>query len=516
MSATLIRRRATAVDVMLLLEGTYPFVSGGVSSWVAQILAGFPRLSFAVIFLGSRRQDYGEIKYTLPDNVTHFQSHFLFDDMAPARPAATQGDAAVFERIARMHENMRTPRSRAAGAVMMGEYTADLGNKLPFEDFLYSKRAWEFIRAQFEQGSTDPSFVDYFWTVRSMHAPIWRLASIRDGLPKASVLHTISTGYAGLLGVMAKKKLGRPLILSEHGIYTKERRIELAAAQWIADNRSVLEREPTEVGYLRGLWTRFFESIGRSCYHASDHIISLYEANRQRQIADGAPPDRTRCIANGIDLERFENARANRPAEVPKVLCLVGRVVAIKDIKTFIRAMRTVVNRLPEAVGWIAGPLDEEPGYVEECLGLVDALGVTEAVKFLGPQDLERLFPRIGVLALSSISEALPLAVLEAFAAGVPAVCTDVGACRTLIEGGSTADRALGSAGTLVRMGDPQALADAALHLLTDTAARARAAEAGLRRVESFYAESTMLTGYRELYQRSLRVGYAGTSTTSG
>jgi glycosyltransferase involved in cell wall biosynthesis len=58
-------------------------------------------------------------------------------------------------------------------------------------------------------------------------------------------------------------------------------------------------------------------------------------------------------------------------------MCLIGRVVPIKDIKTFIRAMRTVVNRLPaNAEAWIAGPEDESPGYARECHELAAQLGL--------------------------------------------------------------------------------------------------------------------------------------------
>nr|MBP7230144.1 DUF3492 domain-containing protein [Moraxellaceae bacterium] len=55
----MIIRKAKKADVGLLLEGTFPFVSGGVSSWVNQIIRGFPELTFAICFIGSRRQDYG-------------------------------------------------------------------------------------------------------------------------------------------------------------------------------------------------------------------------------------------------------------------------------------------------------------------------------------------------------------------------------------------------------------------------------------------------------------------------
>ena len=64
-------RQGKTADICFLLEGTFPYVSGGVSSWVNQIIRGFPELSFAIVFLGSREQDYGELRCALPDNVVH-------------------------------------------------------------------------------------------------------------------------------------------------------------------------------------------------------------------------------------------------------------------------------------------------------------------------------------------------------------------------------------------------------------------------------------------------------------
>ncbi|MFY0057094.1 GT4 family glycosyltransferase PelF, partial [Acinetobacter baumannii] len=81
-------------------------------------------------------------------------------------------------------------------------------------------------------------------------------------------------------------------------------------------------------------------------------IVALYEGNRQRQVLDGAEPRRTRVIPNGIDLDAWAGALERRPPGIPPVVGLVGRVVPIKDVKTFIRAMRGVVSAMPEAEGW--------------------------------------------------------------------------------------------------------------------------------------------------------------------
>lgn len=506
---------ASNVDVLLLLEGTFPYVAGGVSTWVNQIIRGFPQLRFGAIFLGSRRADYGEIKYALPDNLVHLECHYLHEHASEDyQPAAADGDAEAFARVAALHERYREARAARGDAALAGqaierELAAVLpqmraGGALDERAFLHSRASWQMIADDYRARCTDPSFVDYFWTVRIMHAPVWRLLAIAEQAPRARVLHTISTGYAGFLGVLARHAQGAPLLLSEHGIYTKERKIDLFQSTWIRDNRGVFERRGGEVAYFKDLWIRFFEALGRSCYAAAHRIVALYEANRQRQIADGAPAERTLAIPNGIDLERFAKLRGERPADPPPVLCLIGRVVPIKDVKTFVRAMRSVVARIPDAQAWIAGPEDEDPEYARECRLVVESLKLEEHVRFLGFQKVPELLPKIGLVVLSSISEALPLVLLEGFAAGVPCVATDVGSCRQLVYGHGPEDEALGAAGEVVQIADPQALADAAVRLLADPHRWHQAAAAGIARVERYYTQARMFGAYQALYEEAM------------
>ena len=497
---------ASEAVIGLLLEGTFPFVSGGVSSWVNQIIRSFPEYTFALIFLGSRREDYGEAKYPLPDNVVHLECHYMHEASTAPLVQDMRGDAATFEQVAQMHQYFRSAAGNAQGQAAFARLTPELldGGKLDRETFLYSEKAWDFIKQNYRSHSTDPSFVDYFWTIRAMHQPIWTLAKIAESMPRVKVFHTISTGYAGFLGAMLKRRRNRPLVLSEHGIYTKERKIDLFQSEWISDNRNVFQKDPTEISYFRQLWIRFFESLGKLCYDAADDIIALYEANRLRQVQDGADASRTRNIPNGINLKALAPLRDQRPAQVPPILCLIGRVVPIKDIKTFIRAMRTVVNRIPNAEGWIAGPEDESPEYAEECRNLVASLGLGNNVKFLGFQKIPDLLPKIGLVVLSSISEALPLVLLEGYAAGVPGISTDVGSCRQLIYGSDEADRAIGASGRVVGIADPEALANAAVELLGDEQAWHAAQVAAIKRVETYYTLEMMIGQYRDVYQRAM------------
>ena len=166
--------------------------------------------------------------------------------------------------------------------------------------------------------------------------------------------------------------------------------------------------------------------------------------------------------------------------------------------------MRTVVNQLPTAEAWIAGPEDEDPDYATDCRSLVQGLGLSDHVKFLGFQRIDELLPKVGLLVLSSISEALPLVILEGYAAGVPCVSTDVGSCRQLVEGLGPIDRSIGVSGEIVGIANPTALANAIVGLLSNPERWYAAQAAGITRVERYYTQEQMFGRYRSVYQECL------------
>jgi len=159
---------------------------------------------------------------------------------------------------------------------------------------------------------------------------------------------------------------------------------------------------------------------------------------------------------------------------------------------------------LPDAEAWIVGPEDEDPRYAQECRALAAALGLDGAVRFLGYRQAEDVLPQLGVAVLTSISEALPLFVLEAFAAGVPVVATDVGCCRELIEGKPGDGDTAGVAGLVTAIASPQETARAVIELLRDAGAWTAARQAAKTRVHARYGRDRMLAAYRDIYQNVL------------
>jgi glycosyltransferase involved in cell wall biosynthesis len=239
-------------------------------------------------------------------------------------------------------------------------------------------------------------------------------------------------------------------------------------------------------------------------YGAADQVFTLYDGNRRRQLLDGADDARLSIIPNGVNVRRFSSVRRAEAAEVPPIMALIGRVVPIKDIKNFIRAMRIVRSRMPHAEGWLFGPEDEDEDYTRECKMLVESLGLSHVVKFKGFGKPDEIFPQVGLSVLTSVSEGQPLVVLEGFAAGIPAVTTDVGSCSELIFGVDERDRALGVAGAVVPIADPAAFADAAIYLLSDRDAWQRASRAAIARVETFYDEVDMISRYQAVYEQQI------------
>jgi len=515
MSETLIDNPDARADICLLLEGTFPYVRGGVSTWVKQIIEGMPELSFSIIFLGAHDGDYTEPAYDIPANVVHIELHYLLNDgeiveKAKKKPfwKPSLSRSSQFEHNSELH----TILSDSEGAVS-DEVARDFAKLLIGPDAIteaelqHSKQAWLTIKEKYEEAPEGLDFNHFFWTIRAMHGPLFTLAKIAANAPRANVYHSVSTGYAGFLGSLLSTQTDTPYIISEHGIYTKERELDLAQVDWIPE-----ELDPFKVGlndnmnYLRSVWIRFFQSLGRMSYASANEVFTLYNGNRIRQIADGAPDEKITIVPNGVDVERFRQIRRADDAPVPPVLALVGRVVPIKDIKNFIRAMRIIRARVPGAEGWLVGPQDEDPDYTRECKLLVDSLDLTNCVKFLGFQSPDDIFPKIGLSVLTSVSEGQPLVVLEGYAAGIPAVTTDVGSCSELVYGVTEEDIAIGASGAVVPIANPSEFAEAAIDLLSNEDHWRSARDAAVKRVETYYDEKDMIRRYRNIYQSQIDI----------
>ena len=499
-------------DICLVLEGTYPYVFGGVSTWVHQLLTMFPEWKFALFFLGAQKNPAEKPKYQLPPNVTMLEEVYLFDeddDRPPFRGSGRDAWKPFYEALRKLgvRKLAGDQADLALIASLMDHVTANRG--LDFEAFWNSAETWAVLQELYARYAADESFLNFFWTFRYLVQPLWRLARAMERMPVARLYHTACTGYAGIAAALISARHDRPLLLTEHGIYLRERIADICRSPWIPDQPVLRPNLNEPLGSLRRLWIGFFELAGHLCYNQSSAIVSLFGKNAKAQKHFGADPARVSIIPNGIRTEEFLKVRDLRLQrrshhQDSRVVGFLGRVVSIKDVKTLLRTARKVCDQLPDARFLIAGPTNEEAGYYDECLELVQQLNIESCVSFLGPAERDDFLAMIDVMALTSISEGLPFVIIESLAAGVPVVSTDVGACSELLLGRPDESPSFGTAGLIAEIGNSDQLARHLVQILSDPALGASMSEAGLRRVQQWYHENAIQSAYHQLYSAHL------------
>ena len=219
---------AAEADVCIIVEGCYPYIAGGVSSWIDWLMKSQPDLTFSVTALWPRPSTHPP-RYALPPNAVGLDHVYLQDfgarvaDWRPPRDIAVQSEA-LGDFVSEGGVDRFTRVTRAL----------DLTRRRISLDALFnSPIGWEVVQRMYASGMPYGSFLHFFWAWRALLGGL--LATLEHPLPRAKVYHTISTGYAGVLAARAALETGRPVILTEHGIYTNERRIELLMADWVAD-----------------------------------------------------------------------------------------------------------------------------------------------------------------------------------------------------------------------------------------------------------------------------------------
>lgn len=278
---------------------------------------------------------------------------------------------------------------------------------------------------------------------------------------------------------------GSGLLISEHGIYTREREEELIKADWVH-------------GIYKNIWIEQFKKMSLMAYERADIVTSLYQRARDLQIELGCPKDKIRITPNGIDVDRLANLPGKSEEEKKWIYAgAVLRVTPIKDVKTMIQSFAFAKQKVPELKLWIMGPTDEDEKYARECFELVDMLGVKD-VEFTGRVDVRDYLGKMDFTLLTSISEGQPLTILESYAAHCPVIATDVGNCRELIYGPTDS---FGSAGILTHIMNLEEIAQAMIDLAQNKKMRECMGEAGYKRVQAFYRIDQMKAVYKEIYQ---------------
>lgn len=123
---------------------------------------------------------------------------------------------------------------------------------------------------------------------------------------------------------------------------------------------------------------------------------------------------------------------------------------------------------------------------------------------FHGRVNVVEWFPKVDVQVLTSISEGQPLVILEGYCSGLPCVASDVGSCRELLEGRTPEDKALGAAGIVTGIGNPEQTAQGIIKILQDPELHQAMSQAAHQRVRRYYDHDQMVQTYRSIYQDAI------------
>ncbi|PLV55723.1 GT4 family glycosyltransferase PelF [Thermotoga sp. SG1] len=460
----------------LIAEGTYPYVTGGVSSWIQTLISNLPEFEFEIYHLrpDSKKR---EIRYKIPKNVIRIHELNIFGDYDPNIP-----EEADFSMLSSLTDAILKRQSLKELVLILEDFIRKNAGK-SFYRLYSSKEFWEIVTKTYKNFFNHRGFTEYYWIVRNLTLPI--INSLQFIPEKCDIFHVPSTGYASLVGIVGKFLYNTPLIITEHGIYHREREREIIISKWLPED-------------YKPMWINLFRAISMLAYNVCDSLTTLFKKNQLFQLELGANPEKMTIIPNGVDVDKFDIPKEKHEGFI---VGFVGRVTRIKDVKTAIRSIRIVKDVLKdEKIKFlIIGPTDEEQDYYEECKKLAKNLFLEDTVEFLGPQNVREYYPKLDVLLLSSVSEGQPLVILEAMAAGVPIVATDVGACKEIVYDEE------GQCGIIVPPKNHMIMAKAILKLFEDKEMREVFSENAKKNVRKKYRLDLMIQNYKNLYLHLLK-----------
>ena len=259
----------------------------------------------------------------------------------------------------------------------------------------------------------------------------------------------------------------------------------LAGAKSIISTRHSLVAPPHDrlMEFKYSAAARFCDWVVGICDITTENIASL------RTV----PARKIRRVYNGV-MALHRPTQDKLPAKAGFTLVFVGRLQPIKNLPLLLNAVRIARESIPDLKLWIVGDGSERAALEK----LAAELHISEMVTFWGQQlDVAPFFTAADTFIMSSISEGLPLSLLQAMSAGLPAIVPDVGGMSEVVR--------LANAGYVVPAADPDAMAEAILKMAQSDAERSQFSKNAELEFQSRFSLQSMTNAYMQLYRNSPR-----------
>jgi glycosyltransferase involved in cell wall biosynthesis len=490
--------RQEPISVLLTTEGTYPFCSGGVSTWCHRLTHDLPDIDFTLFAVVTNPSP--QAKYDLAPNVRHVIKVPQWGLLQPAEYSYHQPVSVVLRTLWNTTPQAIAARFRPIFEQFLALLFSSSCDKeelarvllelhsyflcFDYQKTMNSMDAWNVlqnaVRAAWEcrpPATGYPTLAELKQAYRLLYH---LLMLLHFPIPSADIVHSSAASFCGLPCVLAKLANGTPYVLTEHGVYLREQYLNL--------------RRQVKSLFVRWFLYRVVENVVELNYYFADLVAPVCAYNSRWERLLGVPPSRIKVVFNGVDPEKFlphkhGNSGRARVSSVGNIYPFKGQL----DLIDTAAVLRSKFDNLE--VRFYGAPADRE--YFDACRSKVAELKLDDCVKFAGPTtEPWKVYNDAGVMAFPSISEAFPYAVLEAMSCGAAIVASDVGGVR----------EALGDCGLLVPARTPQAMADAISFLLNNATERERLGKMARARVLTHFTDEQFLSSYESIY-RGLLLG---------
>ena len=467
----------TRPSILLTTEATYPYAVGGVSSWCHLVVGGLPEFAWHVlpIHAGGRRPRQ---LFELPPHAALAGRIEVWGEQLPRRrwirDRLRGGRPSLPSELVRALIGWRPDHAELLDALTWcrrhpGELRATFRSEQAWRPFVAALRD---VLGERHPELAAPPELDTVDAATLYQQLYWVARTAAVATPRVDLLHTTAAGWAAIPAIVHRELHGTPLLLTEHGVYVREAYLAAARSRGSAAERF--------------LSSRLGRGLCLAAYASCDVISPVTSANAHWERKLGVPAERIRVIPNGI-----EPSGELTPLPRNGKVVTVGRIDPLKDVQTMLHVAAEVTRQLPGARFEYWGPPTKgQEAYARACEELHRRLGLGERFRFMGTtsEPLEAMRDA-DVVLMTSISEGLPMAVLEAMAQGRPVVATGVGGVPEVLRG----------CGIVVPSGDVARLATGVATLLRNPGFAERLGRRAYARVRESYTQRRCLEGYRTL-----------------
>ncbi len=466
--------RPARTRVLLTTEGTYPYAVGGVSSWCDLLVNSLEEFDWLVLPIVAGGQPR---RFTLPPHARELAPIDVWSERLPhgrggGRDAMTTLPAVLVRNLIAWNGDTDA---------LLDAFVWCRRNPAGVRRVFRSAAAWErflvavrLVLAERVPEAGTPPQLDLLDAAHLYQTLYWVARTAAAPAPEADVLHVTAAGWSAIPALVNKALHGTPMVLTEHGVYVRESYLAAIRNGGSAGSRFTA--------------TRLARGLARCAYAGADVIAPVTDANAYWEMGFGIDPDKILVLYNGLD-------RAAQPVPPPgaRRVVSVGRIDPLKDVHTMLRTAAQTLRTVPDAEFLHYGPTsDGEEAYGRSCLALHGQLALGDRFRFMGrTTDPTGVVRNADVVLMTSISEGLPMSILEAMSQGRPVISTGVGGVPDVVKG----------CGAVLAPGDDHGLAMAIVTLLRNPALAWRLGRLGHQRLARIFSGTACVDGYRDLLQ---------------